>query len=93
MIKTISAMKVRQNLGQVMSEVSLKEDEYIIERSGKPLVAIIPYEWYQKLQEERKNFFRMTTEMQTGAAANGDPTGMDRDIDEAVQNYRKGISA
>lgn len=93
MIKTISAMKVRQNLGQVMSEVSLKEDEYIIERSGKPLVAIIPYEWYQKLREERNNFFRMAEEMQTGASASGDPTGIDRDIDEAVRNYREGISA
>ncbi len=42
MLKTVSAIKARQNLGQVMNEVSLKDDEYIVERSGKPLVAIIP---------------------------------------------------
>jgi len=93
MMKTISAMKVRQNLGQVMSEVSLKEDEYIIERSGKPLVAIIPYEWYQKLVEERRDFFRMAEEMQTDAAAPGEAKDIDREIDEAVQNHRKGFSA
>ncbi|WP_244085134.1 type II toxin-antitoxin system Phd/YefM family antitoxin [Desulforhabdus sp. TSK] len=50
MQKTISAMKARQNLGQVMNEVALRGDDYIIERAGKPLVAIIPIEKYQKLQ-------------------------------------------
>lgn len=29
MLKKISAMKARQNLGQVMNEVALKEDEHI----------------------------------------------------------------
>jgi prevent-host-death family protein len=37
-----------------MNEVSLKEDEYIIERAGKPLVAIIPVEKYLQIQEESK---------------------------------------
>jgi prevent-host-death family protein len=92
MIKTISAMKVRQNLGQVMNEVALKEDEYIIERSGKPLVAIIPYGAYQKLLEERKDFFRMAAEMQEKTASDNDEAVIERDIDEAVQNYRKGPS-
>jgi hypothetical protein len=31
MLKKISAMKARQNLGQVMNEVALKEDEYIVD--------------------------------------------------------------
>jgi len=37
----VSATKVRQNLGHVMNEVALKSDEYIVERAGKPLVAVI----------------------------------------------------
>jgi hypothetical protein len=39
MYKKISALKVRQNLGQIMNEVSLTGDKYIIERAGKPLAA------------------------------------------------------
>ena len=92
MIKTISVMNARQNLGQVMNEVALKEDEYIIERSGKPLVAIIPYSAYQKLLEERKDFFRMATEMQKKAASDNDAVDIEKDIDEAVRSYRKGPS-
>jgi prevent-host-death family protein len=54
MLKTISAMKVRQSLGQVMNEVALRGDDYIVERAGKPLVAIIPMEKYERLQKDRE---------------------------------------
>ena len=58
MQKTISALKVRHNLGQVMNEVALKEDDYIIERAGKPLVAIISLTKYEQLQQEREAVFK-----------------------------------
>ena len=54
MLKKISAMKARQNLGQIMNEVALRGDDYIIERAGKPLVAIIDMEKYQRLVAEHK---------------------------------------
>jgi len=54
MLKKVSAMKARQNLGQIMDEVAIRGDDYIIERAGKPLVAIIDMEKYQRLEEERE---------------------------------------
>jgi prevent-host-death family protein len=54
MLKKISAMKMRQSLGQVMNEVALRGDDYIVERAGKPLVAIIPMEKYERLQKDRE---------------------------------------
>lgn len=89
MLKRISAIKVRQNLGQVMNEVALKEDEYIVERAGKPLVAIIPIEKYQRLQGEREEFFRMVEDIQK-EARKSDTRTIDSEIEEAVQAYRKG---
>lgn len=50
MLKKITAVKARQNLGQLMNEVSIKKDDYIIERAGKPLVAIIPIQKYRQFQ-------------------------------------------
>ena len=44
MTKTISAVEARHRLGQLMSEVQLRGDHYIIERAGKPVVAVIPIE-------------------------------------------------
>ncbi len=89
MLKRISAIKVRQNLGQVMNEVALKEDEYIVERAGKPLVAIIPIEKYQRLQGEREEFFRIVEDIQK-EARKSDTRTIDSEIEEAVQAYRKG---
>lgn len=53
MLKKISAMKARQNLGQILNEVSLRGDAYIIERAGKPLAALVDLERFQQLQEDR----------------------------------------
>ena len=67
MLKTVSAIKVRQNLGLVMNEVALKSDEYIVERSGKPLVAIIPIERYLNMKNKRDNFFQLYNSIQKSA--------------------------
>jgi prevent-host-death family protein len=56
MQKKISAMKARQNLGQIMNEVAIRGDVYIIDRAGKPLVAIIDMDKYQRLLEDRGGF-------------------------------------
>lgn len=91
MLKKISAIKMRQNLGHVMNEVALKDDEYIVERAGKPLVAIIPIDQYQRLRGEREDFFRMVDEIQK-EAVRSDRKVIDSEIEEAVQAYRKSKS-
>lgn len=56
MAKRISAMDLRKRLGQIMNEVTIRDDEYIIERDGKPMAALIPL-WKLKQLEERKETF------------------------------------
>jgi len=56
MAKRISAMDLRKRLGQIMNEVAIRDDEYIIERDGKPMAALIPL-WKLKQLEERKETF------------------------------------
>lgn len=55
MLKKISAMKARQNLGQLLNEVSIRGDSYIIERAGKPLAALVDMERFQQLQEDQSS--------------------------------------
>ncbi|MBI4385197.1 MAG: type II toxin-antitoxin system Phd/YefM family antitoxin [Nitrospinae bacterium] len=71
MIKKISAVKIRQNLGQVMNEVTIKGDDYIVERAGKPLVAIVSMTKYRHLQEARSEFFGTVKEIRKRAGAKG----------------------
>ena len=87
MLKKLSAMKARQNLGQVMNEVSLKGDDYIIERAGKPLVAIISMEKYQILQKEREEALRAISKV-WGKMKGEKPEAVERTIGEAVKSAR-----
>ena len=59
MKKTINAMKARQNLGTLLSEVFLKNDQFIIERNGKPMAAVIPVWQFEQWKEKREAFFSM----------------------------------
>jgi len=87
MQKTISAIKVRQNLGSVMNEVALKEDEYIVERAGKPLVAIIPIAQYEQIKRQREEFFSLAGELRENVTPDAD---LDKEIAEAVGSVRIG---
>jgi len=40
--KTINAMEARRAFGRMLEEVYYKGEEYIIERAGKPMAAVIP---------------------------------------------------
>ncbi len=40
--KVISAMEARRRFGEIMNRVALRGESYIIERSGKALVRVVP---------------------------------------------------
>ena len=88
MYKTISALKARQNLGQVMNEVALKGDDYIIERAGKPMAALIPMEKYQSLRRDWDEFFESVKEMSANIKEEDFQT-LGEIVEEAVHAARK----
>ena len=57
MIKTLTAIKARQNLGEVLEEVYYNGDQFIIERAGKPMAAVVPL-W--QMQARRKHHERVS---------------------------------
>jgi len=88
MQKKISAMKARQNLGQIMNEVAIRGDDYIIERAGKPLVAIIDMEKYQCLLKDRDEALKAVRSIWSKMAG-ADPEQVEEIIIEAIQATRK----
>jgi antitoxin (DNA-binding transcriptional repressor) of toxin-antitoxin stability system len=44
MPERVSILEVRQRIGDLLSRVALRRDEFIIERKGKPLAALMPVE-------------------------------------------------
>ncbi len=39
---TLTTLDVRKNLGDILNRVAIRHDEYVIERKGKPLAAMVP---------------------------------------------------
>ncbi len=46
----VSTLKVRQQLGDILNRVALLQDEFVIERKGKPLAAVVPIEKMERIR-------------------------------------------
>ena len=51
-VRTINAGKARMNLGQMLDEVFYKGEQFIIERDGRPMAAVIPLSQLETLQKQ-----------------------------------------
>jgi prevent-host-death family protein len=89
MLKKISAMKARQNLGQLLNEVSIRGDSYVIERAGKPLAALVDMERFQQMQEDRDSALQALQKV-WGKMAGVDNREIGDTIEEALRTTRKG---
>jgi prevent-host-death family protein len=64
MVKKVNALKARQNLGQLLEEVYYKGDQFVIERAGKPMAAVVPLWQLEEWQKRREQFFAAVEEVQ-----------------------------
>ncbi len=64
MLREAPAMTVRQNLGELLSEVQYKRDQVIITKAGKPVAALIDMPLFERLRKMDQEFERMTLQLQ-----------------------------
>ncbi len=57
-LKVVTALKARQIFGTIINAVSFGNDQYIVERKGKPMVAIIPIKRLEQMDKARQRFFK-----------------------------------
>jgi prevent-host-death family protein len=72
MAEKVSTIDVRQRIGDLLNRVALRHDEFVIERKGKPLAALVPIERLEQMRRfarrhalellERQKQNRMTEE-------------------------------
>lgn len=63
MIKKVSALKARKNLGQLLEEVYYKGDQYVIERAGRAMAAVVPVWQLEEWRKRRERFFGAVEEL------------------------------
>jgi prevent-host-death family protein len=64
MIREASAMKVRQNLGELINEVQYRHDTVLVTKAGKRVAAIVDVELFEKIRLLEAEFNRLVAQLQ-----------------------------
>jgi prevent-host-death family protein len=87
MVKKLNALKARKNLGQLLEEVYYKGDQYVIERAGRPMAAVVPVWQLEERQKRQKKFFALV-EKAWERNKKVKPEIIEREVEEAVRALR-----
>lgn len=89
MVKRMSAKEARDRFSELLGQVQYGKDTVIVEKQGKPVVAVIDVERYERLMEAWDRPFAVLDRV---AARNpqADPAVVQRDAAEAVAEVRAG---
>lgn len=88
MVKEVSAIKFRQNLGEMLSDVSYRNDSIIINKDGKPVAALIDAELFARIRRMRDRFDELTARMTKAYASVPESEGM-AEIDAIIARERR----
>ena len=81
----MSTIEVRKHLGDILNRVALRHDQFIIERKGRPLAAVVPVEKLEWLEKAAQNHLLVILERQTSTVSQKEA---DRLADEAKHKTR-----
>jgi antitoxin (DNA-binding transcriptional repressor) of toxin-antitoxin stability system len=68
----VSTIDVRQRIGDMLNRVALRHDEFIIERKGKALAALVPVQRLEQMRRFARRHALDVMEQQKGSALNDD---------------------
>lgn len=63
MIREAPAMTVRQNLGDLLSEVQYRKGKVIITKAGKPVAALVDIALFERIRKLDEEFDRIREEL------------------------------
>ncbi len=66
MTEKVSTMDVRARIGDMLNRVALRHDEFVIERKGKPLAALVPVERLEQMRRFARHHALEFLERQKG---------------------------
>jgi prevent-host-death family protein len=87
MVKKVSTLDARKRLGQLLEGVQQKGDQYVIERGGEPMAAVVPVWQLEDWQKRRGRFFGMVDDVWKRNKGVMSET-IEQEVKTAVQNVR-----
>ncbi|MGH2397813.1 MAG: type II toxin-antitoxin system prevent-host-death family antitoxin [Nitrospiraceae bacterium] len=86
MTEKISTLEMRQRLGDILNRVALRSDQFIIERKGKPMAAVVPVERLEQMERAARLQLLQVLGRQPGALSQAEA---DRIATEAKHRTRR----
>ena len=86
MTEKVSAMEARRRFGDILNRVVLRHDQYVIERKGKPLAAVVPVEKLKRLEALSRQYVLEMLRRGTGDLGQQEADAL---ADEAKHRSRK----
>ena len=88
MVKRMGAREARNNFSQLLGQVHSEGQVVIVERFGRPMVAIIPMDDYERLVAEREARFHVLDEIRR-QLPDLSVEEVEQDVAEAIAAVRK----
>ncbi|MFA5521939.1 MAG: type II toxin-antitoxin system prevent-host-death family antitoxin [Castellaniella sp.] len=88
MITEISAVKFRQNLGEMINRVQYRNDSIVINKDGKPVAALVDANLFARIRRMQDRFDALSRRISDGFAGVPEDEGM-AEIEDTVAAERK----
>lgn len=88
MEKTIGVTRARDEFRRIVDGVQYQGNKYVIERHGKPAVAVVPIQVYEAWKQQRARLVELINEVQA-ANPDADPDRVMQDVLAAQQATRQ----
>lgn len=88
MIKEAPAVKVRQNLGELLNEVQYKRDSVVILKDGKRVAAIVEIGLFDRIRAMEERFAAITAKIRAAFSGVSDKA-LEGLVEEAVASARR----
>jgi len=87
MITEVSAVKFRQNLGEMLTQVQYRHDSVLISKDGKPVAALIDAGMFQRIRRMQERFDALANRLEAAYTAVPDTVG-ESEIMDAIRAER-----
>ena len=87
MTRHVSSREARNRFADIMGSVRYGGEEIIVERSGRPMAAVIPVDTYERLVAERRTRFEVLDQIRAHLP-DASPEEIEKDVTQAIDELR-----
>ena len=87
MVREVTAVNFRQNLGEMLNQVQYRNDSILISKDGKPVAALVDAELFERIRRMRERFDELTAKLAADFADVPEEEGI-AEIDRIVYEER-----